>query len=67
MILGGLGNPAAVLPAAVLVLALPEKLQVIQEYRFLLFSLFVIAVLLFRPQGLFPRPMRAYVPGWGRT
>jgi ABC-type branched-subunit amino acid transport system permease subunit len=66
VILGGLGNAAAILPAAALVLVLPEKLQVIQEYRFLLFSLFVIIVLLFRPQGLFPRRLRAYVPGWGR-
>jgi ABC-type branched-subunit amino acid transport system permease subunit len=66
VILGGLGNAAGVLPAAALVLVLPEKLQVIQEYRFLLFSLFVILVLLFRPQGLFPRGLRAYVPGWGR-
>jgi ABC-type branched-subunit amino acid transport system permease subunit len=66
VILGGLGNAAGVLPAAALVLVLPEKLQVIQEYRFLLFSLFVILVLLFRPQGLFPRSLRQYLPGWGR-
>ena len=63
---GRLGNAAGVLPAAALVLVLPEKLQVIQEYRFLLFSLFVILVLLFRPQGLFPRGLRQYLPGWGR-
>ena len=55
------------LPAAALVLVLPEKLQVIQEYRFLLFSIFVILVLLFRPQGLFPRGLRAYVAQWGRS
>jgi ABC-type branched-subunit amino acid transport system permease subunit len=67
VILGGLGNAVGVLPAAALVLMLPEKLQVIQEYRFLLFSIFVILVLLFRPQGLFPRRLRAYLPGWERT
>ena len=67
VILGGLGNGAGVLPAAALVLVLPEKLQVIQEYRFLLFSVFVILVLLFRPQGLFPRRLRAYVARWGRS
>jgi ABC-type branched-subunit amino acid transport system permease subunit len=67
VILGGLGNVAGVLPATALVLVLPEKLQVIQEYRFLLFSIFVILVLLFRPQGLFPRRLRAYVAGWGRS
>ena len=67
VILGGMGNPVGVLAAAMLVLVLPEKLQVIQEYRFLLFSGFVILVLLFRPEGLLPRRLREYLPGWGRT
>jgi ABC-type branched-subunit amino acid transport system permease subunit len=60
VILGGLGNALGVIPAALLLLVLPEKLQVIQEYRFLLYALLVIAILLFRPQGLMPRPLRAY-------
>ncbi|HXV07851.1 MAG TPA: branched-chain amino acid ABC transporter permease [Burkholderiales bacterium] len=67
VILGGLGNPVGVLAAAALVVMLPEKLQVIQEYRFLLFSAFVILVLLFRPEGLLPRKLRQYLPGWGRA
>jgi len=50
--------------AALLVVVLPEKLQVIQEYRFLLYAAMVIAVLLFRPEGLLPRPVRQYFPGW---
>lgn len=66
VILGGLGNVAGILPATALVVVLPEKLQVIQEYRFLLFSLVVILVLLFRPGGLLPRRPRSYGPGWGR-
>jgi ABC-type branched-subunit amino acid transport system permease subunit len=66
VILGGMGNVAGVLPATALVVLVPEKLQVIQEYRFLLFSALVIAVLLFRPAGLLPRRLRAYLPGWGR-
>ena len=60
VILGGLGNALGVIPAALLLLVLPEKLQMIQEYRFLLYSLLVIAILLFRPQGLLPRRLRAY-------
>jgi ABC-type branched-subunit amino acid transport system permease subunit len=67
IILGGVGNPIGVLPAAALVILLPEKLQVIQEYRFLLFSVFVILVLLFRPQGLLPRRLREYYAGWRRA
>jgi ABC-type branched-subunit amino acid transport system permease subunit len=66
VILGGLGNVAGILPATAVVVVLPEKLQLIQEYRFLLFSLIVILVLLFKPGGLLPRPLRSYRPGWGR-
>jgi ABC-type branched-subunit amino acid transport system permease subunit len=60
VILGGLGNALGVLPAALLLLVLPEKLQMIQEYRFLLYAVLVIAILLFRPQGLLPRRLRTY-------
>jgi ABC-type branched-subunit amino acid transport system permease subunit len=67
VILGGIGNVAGVLPATALVVLLPEKLQVIQEYRFLLFSILVILILLFRPAGLLPRRLRAYVPGWAHA
>ncbi|MCC7549717.1 MAG: branched-chain amino acid ABC transporter permease [Burkholderiales bacterium] len=67
VILGGLGNPAAVLPATVLVVVLPEKLQFIQEYRYLLFSAIVILILLFKPAGLLPRSLRRYFPSWGKA
>ena len=60
VILGGLGNIAGLIPAAVIVLVLPEKLQFIQEYRFLLFASVVIVILLFRPQGLLPRKTRLF-------
>ena len=63
VILGGLGNPLGLLPAALVVVVVPEKLQVIQEYRFLLFSALVIAILLLRPAGLMPRRARRYFPG----
>lgn len=60
VILGGLGNALGLVPAALIVVLLPEKLQAIQEYRFLLFALLVIVILLVRPGGLLPRPMRDY-------
>ena len=50
VLLGGIGNPWGVVVAAVIVIILPEKLQVIQEYRFLLFATVVILILLFRPR-----------------
>jgi ABC-type branched-subunit amino acid transport system permease subunit len=64
LLLGGIGNPWGLMVATIIVVVLPEKLQTIQEYRFLLYALMVIAVLLFRPEGLLPRPVRRYFPGW---
>ena len=67
VVLGGIGNLWGILPAAAIVLLLPEKLQAIQEYRFLLYAVAVILILLFRPQGIFPRRLRAFIPGWGNA
>ena len=39
-----------------------KKLQVIQEYRFLLYAILVILILLYRPDGLLPRRLREYFP-----
>jgi ABC-type branched-subunit amino acid transport system permease subunit len=64
LLLGGIGNPWGLMVATIIVVVIPEKLQTIQEYRFLLYALMVIAVLLFRPEGLLPRPVRRYFPGW---
>jgi ABC-type branched-subunit amino acid transport system permease subunit len=66
LLLGGIGNPWGVLVATVIVVVVPEKLQAIQEYRFLLYAAMVILVLLFRPEGLLPRPVRRYFPAWRR-
>jgi ABC-type branched-subunit amino acid transport system permease subunit len=64
VLLGGIGNPWGIAVATTIVIVLPEKLQIIQEYRFLLYASMVILILLFRPLGLLPRPLRSYVPGW---
>jgi len=64
LLLGGIGNPWGLVVATIIVVVVPEKLQTIQEYRFLLYALMVIMVLLFRPEGLLPRPVRRYFPGW---
>ena len=63
VLLGGMGSPWGGALAAAIVILLPEKLQILQEYRFLLFSVLVILVLLFRPEGLLPRQIRNYFPG----
>ena len=64
LLLGGIGNPWGIIVATIIVVIVPEKLQTIQEYRFLLYAAMVIAVLLFRPEGLLPRRVRQYFPGW---
>jgi ABC-type branched-subunit amino acid transport system permease subunit len=64
LLLGGIGNPWGVVVATVIVVIVPEKLQVIQEYRFMLYAALVMMVLLFRPEGLLPRQVRSYFPGW---
>ena len=64
LLLGGVGNPWGLVVATIIVVVVPEKLQTLQEYRFLLYATMVIAVLLFRPEGLLPRPVRRYFPGW---
>jgi ABC-type branched-subunit amino acid transport system permease subunit len=58
VILGGIGNRWGVLPAALIVVLLPEKLQFIQEYRLLLYAVLVIVILIARPDGLVPRRVR---------
>lgn len=63
VLLGGIGNPWGVTVAAAFVVMLPEKFQVIQEYRFVLYAGLVILILLFRPEGLLPRALRDYFPG----
>ena len=66
LLLGGIGNPWGLIVATIIVVVVPEKLQTIQEYRFLLYASLVIAVLLFRPEGLMPRQVRRYFPGGRR-
>jgi ABC-type branched-subunit amino acid transport system permease subunit len=63
LLLGGIGNAWGVVVAAIIVVVVPEKLQAIAEYRFLLYAVMVIGILLFRPDGLLPRPVRRYFSG----
>lgn len=60
ILLGGIGSIPGIMLAAVIIIILPEKLQGIQEYRFLIFAVGVILILLFRPNGLIKRQMRQF-------
>ncbi len=63
VLLGGIGNAWGLLVASFIVVVVPEKLQAIQEFRFLLFASLVILVLVFRPSGLVPRALRRHIGG----
>lgn len=53
VIVGGMGNTAGVVFAAILLTLLPEWLRGVQEYRMVIYSLLLIILMLTRPQGLF--------------
>ncbi|MFF0827567.1 branched-chain amino acid ABC transporter permease [Brevibacillus sp. NPDC003359] len=54
VVLGGLGSIPGVVLGAVLVIALPELLRSVEDWRYLIFGAALVAMMLFRPQGLWP-------------
>jgi branched-chain amino acid transport system permease protein len=60
VILGGMDNVFGIVVAAILLITLPEKLRVIQEYRFLIYGLLLVIMLIFKPKGLLPFVPRDY-------
>ncbi|SNT60946.1 branched-chain amino acid transport system permease protein [Actinomadura meyerae] len=63
VIIGGMGSRPGVMVGAVVIVALPEALRTVQEYRGLFFALLLIAIVILRPQGVWPyRPRRLRLP-----
>ncbi len=60
VILGGMDNLLGIVVGAILLIIMPEKLRFIQDYRYLIYGLVLIFMLLFRPQGLLPFKLRDY-------
>jgi branched-chain amino acid transport system permease protein len=54
VVLGGMGSIPGVLLGAAIVVALPELLRSIADWRMFTFSIALIALMLIRPQGLWP-------------
>jgi branched-chain amino acid transport system permease protein len=52
VILGGLGNVAGAILAAILVAGLPEVFRALAEYRMLFYGVALLLLIRFRPQGL---------------
>jgi branched-chain amino acid transport system permease protein len=61
VVVGGQGNRWGVILAAALLTWAPEKFRFLSDARFLLFGLALMALAIFRPQGLLPprRSVRA--------
>lgn len=60
VIVGGMDNAAGVILGALLMTIIPEKFQVLQDYRMLIFGLMILLMLRLRPRGLFPQTTRSY-------
>ncbi|MET0494794.1 MAG: branched-chain amino acid ABC transporter permease [Actinoplanes sp.] len=58
VVVGGSGNMAGAALGAVLLAYLPERFRDFSEYRFLVFGLALVLVMLLRPQGLLPSRRR---------
>lgn len=54
VILGGSGHIPGVLLGALLVVGLPELFQDFQKYRMLIFGIVLVAMMVFKPQGILP-------------
>ncbi|HYM69298.1 MAG TPA: branched-chain amino acid ABC transporter permease, partial [bacterium] len=54
IILGGLGSLWGVVVGALVLVGLPELLREFGDYRFLVYGIVLVAMMLFRPEGLLP-------------
>jgi branched-chain amino acid transport system permease protein len=63
VILGGPGSITGVLLGAFLIISLPEIFRDLQNYRMLVFGAAMVAMMIFRPQGLMPPGRRRYKVG----
>ncbi len=59
VVLGGSGNMPGVVLGAIVVAYLPERFRGFAEYRVLVFGAVLVAMMVFRPQGLLPSRRRA--------
>lgn len=54
IIVGGMGSIPGVIVGAIALIGLPELLREVSEFRFLLYGVALIAVMLAKPEGLWP-------------
>lgn len=60
VVLGGMGSIVGVILGALILILLPEYLRALSEYRMLAFGAILVAMMVFRPQGLISNIRRTY-------
>lgn len=58
IILGGIGSIPGVIVGAAALVGLPELLREFGEFRLLIYGAILIAIMIFRPEGLLPNKRR---------
>jgi len=58
LIVGGLGSLPGVVVGSLVLIGLPELLREFSEYRLLVYGAALVAMMLLRPEGLWPEPVR---------
>lgn len=58
IIVGGIGSLPGVIVGALVLVGLPELLREFAEYRLLIYGALLIAMMVVRPEGLWPSPVR---------
>ncbi|WP_086819152.1 branched-chain amino acid ABC transporter permease [Allokutzneria sp. NRRL B-24872] len=63
VVLGGSGNKVGVILGAFVISYVPDRFQAIAEYKYLIFGLALIVLMIFRPQGLLGSRQRLLAKG----
>jgi branched-chain amino acid transport system permease protein len=58
IVLGGMGSIPGVIVGAIVLVGLPEILREFVEYRLLVYGAVLVAIMILRPEGLFPSARR---------
>jgi len=58
LILGGMGSIPGVFVGALVLIGAPELLREFAEYRYLVYGALLVAMMLYRPEGLWPEERR---------
>jgi branched-chain amino acid transport system permease protein len=58
IIIGGIGSLPGVVVGALILVGLPELLREFKEYRLLMYGAILIGMMLYKPEGFWPSPVR---------